>query len=262
MNELAVMLGLALLCSSPGFWRVVFFVSYGYGISVTVLCAAALCMVPEGLGPVSVLHAAFVMLYGVRLTKFIAERDRKPGYAEAIRELRAMERRIGPLKRVFIWVACAALYVCMASPVLFGLQRGLGGSFATWGIALMLGGLALEWEADREKSRFKDKHPRRYCDQGLYRACRHPNYLGEIIFWCGVFVTGIPAYAAPLHWGLASLGLVCIVLIMLGSTRRLEQEQRQRYADTPGFDSYAATTPVLFPGVPLYTLRHMPIVIG
>jgi steroid 5-alpha reductase family enzyme len=31
--------------------------------------------------------------------------------------------------------------------------------------------------------------------QGLDKLCRCPNYLGEIIFWTGVFIAGITAYA-------------------------------------------------------------------
>jgi protein-S-isoprenylcysteine O-methyltransferase Ste14 len=58
-----------------------------------------------------------------------------------------------------------------------------------------------------------------------------------------------------LRWVIAFIGLACIVLIMLGSTKRLERSQTQRYGNLPEYQRYAKTVPVLFPFVPLYSLQ-------
>merc|ERR1712166_1123288 len=34
----------------------------------------------------------------------------------------------------------------------------------------------------------------RVCDSGLWKLSRHPNYLGEVMIWCGVFIAGIEIF--------------------------------------------------------------------
>ena len=52
-------------------------------------------------------------------------------------------------------------------------------------------------------------------------------------------------------------GLVCIVLIMIGSTKRLESSQNDRYGARDDFQQYTRTVPVLVPFVPIYSLRNV-----
>jgi protein-S-isoprenylcysteine O-methyltransferase Ste14 len=48
-------------------------------------------------------------------------------------------------------------------------------------------------------------------------------------------------------------------MIMLSSARRLEAAQGERYGALPEYQEYIRTVPVLFPWVPLYTLRRVPL---
>ena len=60
---------------------------------------------------------------------------------------------------------------------------------------------------------------------------RHPNYLGEILFWTGSFLMGAPALVRGPLWVCGAravsglLGLSGIVFIMLSATKRLEARQ-------------------------------------
>ncbi len=53
------------------------------------------------------------------------------------------------------------------------------------------------------------------------------------------------------------IGVLCIVLIMVGSTKRLERSQDQRYGGQPAYQAYIRAVPVLFPFVPIYTLKNV-----
>jgi len=119
----------------------------------------------------------------------------------------------------------------------------------------MAGGLILEGIADKQKSAFKFKNPSIFCNTGLYSLIRCPNYLGEIIFWIGTWVMGIGFYKTALEWVISLIGMVCIVYIMFGSTKRLEKTQISRYGSLPEFQKYSKTVPILIPWFPLYTLQ-------
>ena len=73
-------------------------------------------------------------------------------------------------------------------------------------------------------------------------------YVGHAAHFCVELAVGNLATLA---------GLVCIVLIMMGSTKRLEASQEERYGAREGFQHYIHTVPVLFPFVPIYTLKDV-----
>ena len=53
-------------------------------------------------------------------------------------------------------------------------------------------GIMIESVADKQLFDFKNKSSKEsILDQGLWSLCRHPNYLGEILFWWGIFFFSI-----------------------------------------------------------------------
>jgi steroid 5-alpha reductase family enzyme len=119
----------------------------------------------------------------------------------------------------------------------------------------MLLGLVLESAADIQKNNAKKKNPRRFVDTGLYRLVRCPNYLGEITFWTGVFISGITAYKTVGQWIVAVVAYVAIVYIMFNGAQRLEKRQMARYGDNEEYNTYANKTPIIIPLLPIYHLN-------
>ena len=91
---------------------------------------------------------------------------------------------------------------------------------------------------------------------------RFPNYLGEMVIWLGVWISAMSAYQSLLGWVLGSLGFVCIELVMLGSSRRLELKQASRYGKDAAFRAYASQTPILLPFLPVYSLQTLRVYLG
>ena len=259
----AGLLGLTLLVTSAGFYRLVYFISLGYAFSVVALAKATALRFWPNRTPAAALQGALLAAWGLRLGGYLLRRQLEPSYREQLAAVDARNAAVPLPRRALIWGGVSLLYLLMFAPNLFAWvtprrrQRygtGLRAVRAA-GLGTMAAGLALEAVADRQKADFKRRHPRRYCDVGLYTVVRCPNYLGEITFWLGSWLAGLPLYTSLARALSALAGLVCIVLIMLGSTKRLERGQDERYGALPAYREYAAGVPVLIPFVPLYSLQ-------
>ena len=90
---------------------------------------------------------------------------------------------------------------------------------------------------------------------GLFGFVRCPNYLGELIFWSGVLVTGLSVFQGVLQWVCALVGYALIVFIMFSGARRLEIRQDRNYGDDPEYRKYCESVPILLPFVPLYSVK-------
>lgn len=107
------------------------------------------------------------------------------------------------------------------------------------GIGVMLLGIALEYYADQQMHLFLEQtKTKTTCRAGLWARSRHPNYLGEIAVWTGVFLAMLPY--APTRWayGVGALSIAFmfnVVSIPLMEKRQLSRREdyRQYCEDTP-----------------------------
>lgn len=254
---------LTLLVTLVGFYRRVYFISIGYGFSIAAMSLAALFIFRDHLTLLLLIQAGLLIAYGARLGSFLLHRE----FAQATFKKQAQEiheqNKSNRSRDVFIWLGVSILYVVMFSPTLFMLATQPA-DLPSWspiaqviGLIIMAGGLLMEALADRQKSAFKAANPKSFCNVGLYQFVRCPNYLGEIMVWVGQWVASLPAYTSPLRVVFSLAGLICIILIMMGSTKRLEESQGLRYGKLPEYQQYTRTVPVLFPFVPIYSLKNV-----
>ena len=155
-----------------------------------------------------------------------------------------------------IWVFVSILYVMQVSPMLFRYSNGASDVLVpVIGFAISIFGLVLESIADKQKSEQKKENPNFVATKQLYSIVRCPNYLGEIIFWTGVFISGITAYQTAGQWIMAVVAYIAIVYIMFNGAQRLEKRQMERYGDDKAYNEYADKTPIIIPLIPLYHLN-------
>lgn len=254
---------IALLISSLGFYRVVYFISVGYAFSIVGMALFSTVNHFDNLTWVAALQNLFLVLWGARLGIFLVYREFRTTYRRELTDVAQRSAGMGWSRKAIIWVGVSLLYVLMFSPSLLRMvSETAASSWAGYfvegaGLLLMGGGLLIEAVADRQKSAFKARSPNQFCNEGLYNWVRCPNYLGEITFWVGHWVVGITVYTTPLRWLAPLVGIVCLVLIMMGSTKRLEEKQDKRYGDQPAYQNYIRTVPVLVPFVPVYSLKNV-----
>ena len=259
---------------SLAFARQAYVFSLSYGVTMAAIGAVALSSAARG--SVLFAHAALVAAYGVRLFGFLLWRQigQDSGWGRRIAALDKTPRA----KRVPVILSTSFFYALLASPLLFHVQVSAAGfaagtaaaavSYA--GCAIAAAGLLLEAVADQQKSLFKislrasgqaDRPP----TGGAFAVSRHPNYLGEIVFWAGSFIAGLPSVASsglPLYArGLRALsmglGLWGILFIMTSATKRLEAKQEANAAsvwpvigadgELDSYSKYVARTGALMP---------------
>lgn len=271
LNFLILVL-IALVVSSVGFYKYVYFISLGYGFSVAAMGVAMFIMYFGVLDWGTLAMCILFTIYGCRLGGYLLIRELKSAsYRSTMKKEIKDGSTMKMVAKISIWTSCALLYVMQVSPLLFRLdaaKRANADAFdsvnpvAIVGAVIMALGILLESAADMQKSAAKKKNPGRFCDSGLYRIVRCPNYLGEVLFWTGVFVSGINIYASVWQWITAAIGYVCIVYIMFGGARRLELRQNRNYGEDPEYQAYVKKTPILIPLVPLYSVAKYKWLVG
>jgi steroid 5-alpha reductase family enzyme len=257
-----VMFLIALLITSIGFRKYIWFISIGYGFSVAAIGLAMIVFFRRYMSNLMLCICLLFFIYGVRLGGYLLIRELKlTTYNAAMKN--EVKSDISLPAKFATWIFSALLYTLQVSPVLFRLSNGGTTDIATLvGAVIMACGIILESAADVQKSIAKKKNPKRFVDTGLFRIVRCPNYLGEILFWTGVFVSGVTALRGPVQWICAIIGYVCIVYIMFGGARRLELRQNRNYGDDPEYQKYVKTVPIILPFIPLYSVADYTFLVG
>lgn len=252
-----IMFAVALIVSSIGFKKFVWFISLGYGFSMAAIGLALLILFVGKTDPASAVLCVLLMVYGLRLGIYLVLRERRSAAYNKVMATQVNDGSGTPLPlQVVIWAVCALLYACEAAPAIFRLSNASGtDACAVIGAAIMLVGIVLESASDLQKSAQKRVNPHRFCDKGLYSFVRCPNYLGEVITWTGMLVSGATAMQEPLQWIAALAGYIGIVYVMFGGARRLEIRQNKNYGADPEYRAYVKKTPILLPFVPLYSVE-------
>jgi len=142
------------------------------------------------------------------------------------------------LPTVIVFLGCLPLWPALASgPRPLGLLDALAG-------LVTLAGIALEFFADEELRRFRLSNPPRetICETGLWRLSRHPNYLGEMLFWWGLALFSLAA-AGFVWW--SWLGALAVTAMFRFST--LPMMERRMLARRPAYAERQKRVPLVVP---------------
>jgi steroid 5-alpha reductase family enzyme len=138
-----------------------------------------------------------------------------------------------------VFLGVIPLWYILNAPLGNHLLSGLGG-------IIIAAGTLLELIADREMKRYKADPARSPCIySGVWKYSRHPNYLGEILVWIGLFIAGLQ------NFHLLNLpGVLLITTLFI--TISIPMMEKHLLARTPAYRDYQRNVPMLFP----LPLRH------
>lgn len=107
------------------------------------------------------------------------------------------------------------------------------------GFLVCVGAATIQLIADKQIHDFRAANPGKYCNVGLWKHGRHPNYFGEISFWWGIWIM----YAAFNGIDMFIGGAIAMSAMFLGiSIPLMEKRQLQ---NKPGYAEYRKQTRML-----------------
>ena len=207
--------------------------------------------------------AATVMLtlWAARLGAFLLFRVLKLGGDSRFEE--ALKK---PLLFLVYWLMQALWIFATASGTLW-LNGTVGGGGSglkptdVIGPLLFLVGFATEAVADLQKLQFRLAVPSnkgKFIDQGLWSLSRYPNYFGEIVLQCGLWLLCVPSFGRSAAGWLTVLGpvFVAFLLLFVSGIPLQEAQAKQRWGEgDAAYQAYRKRTRLLVPLPRLQQLR-------
>lgn len=253
-----------LIVTLIGFYDFLYFITLGYGISISSIGFSLIILYFNNLNSVSLTLCILFIIYGIRLISYLIIREFcSKSYKETVQNDLKRINSYSIVLNIISWIFCALLYTSLSTPVYFIIINEapkLLSSYICIGIAIF--GFLFEIIADQQKSSAKKINPRRFVDTGLYRIVRCPNYLGEIIMWTGIFFSAIHIYKNITQFIISLIGYITLIIIMFGGARRLELRQDKNYGDLKEYKKYKSSVPIIIPFIPLYSVAKHSWLIG
>lgn len=195
----------------------------------------------------SLLLCLVVNLWGIRLTA---------NWAITFRGLNVQDWRYDLIKDKVGWIYPLAnllgiqmmptlvVYTCLLPAIIFVTEGGGFSLLTAAGLLVSLCGLLLESISDWQMHAFRRQTPDRtqINRSGLWHNSRHPNYLGEIMMWWGVYLVMLSVY--PQFW---YLGLGAVLNTALFIFISIPMNEKRLAAYKHGFGEYREQTRVLLP---------------
>lgn len=247
-TQLLILLGISLLINVA-----MFIVAYkqqtdkltDISYAVSFIALAIYGLATQGSSDLKLILVAMVTLWGLRLGSYLLIRIRKIG-----RDKRFDGIRNDFLKFGKFWIGQGlAVWIILLPVLLVELNdEPLIEMASLFGIIVWGAGLIIETVADQQKFAFINKpaNKGKWIDSGIWRYSRHPNYLGEILVWLGVYITALPALtAAQAGIGILSPLFIMALLLFVSGIPPLEKQADERWGDNPKYHDYKARTSLL-----------------
>jgi len=190
-----------------------------------------------------------VTAWGIRLSTYLFIRILRTGKDkrfDGIREDTPKFASFWLLQAVSIFVILLPTTYILLKPIQMELSI-----LAIVGMILSILGILIEGFADYQKFVFKNeiKNKEKWINTGLWKYSRHPNYLGEIMMWVGIFIFAIP-YLTDLSWlTVISPLYILILLLFVSGVPTLEKKDDERYKDNKEYMEYKKNTGILLPKI-------------
>lgn len=190
---------------------------------------------------------SLVVIWGLRLGLFLLMRILQWGEDHRFDDMRNNLAKLSVfwiLQAVWVWTVSLPLTIVNASDRNPSVKPQDIIGWIMWFV-----GITIEATADQQKLVFKNSPANRgkWCNIGVWKYSRHPNYFGEILLWWGIFVASTPVLEGT-EW-LVIFGPVFLTLLLLfvSGIPLLEASLNKKFASVGEYNIYKSKTSPLIP---------------
>lgn len=200
-----------------------------------------------------VVLSGLVAIWGLRLALFLLMRILQWGED---RRFDKMRNNLGKLaffwtiQAVWVWTVTLPVTIVNASHRNSSLQPADIIGWIMWAI-----GLVIEATADQQKLAFKNSpnNQGKWCDVGIWKYSRHPNYFGEILLWWGIFLASTPVLENSEWFVILGPIFITLLLLFVSGIPLLEVSADKKYGNVSAYRHYKRTTsPLILLPPPIY----------
>ena len=192
-----------------------------------------------------------ILLWAGRLGVYLFGRIRKIGRDkrfDGMRDKFWLFGRFWLLQGISVWIILLPVSLFFNSPPSVLTVLSLPG-FLIW-----LTGLLTETIADMQKYRFISDPSNRgkWIQDGIWKYSRHPNYLGEILVWIGVYFFTLPGLSFSHAWiGLIGPLFITLLLLFVSGIPMLEKSAELKWGEREDYLEYKRRVGILLPKIRL-----------
>lgn len=156
-----ILFALALAVCLIGFKKYTWFISIGYGLSISAVAIGVLALYGKSLSLPAIVYACIMTLYGFRLRGFLAYRELKTGYNAKMKGEISNGSGMPFGVKIALWATCALLYIMMMAPLIYRAENAApANGWLAAGMIVSLCGILLEAAADAQKNKAKKLAPK------------------------------------------------------------------------------------------------------
>jgi steroid 5-alpha reductase family enzyme len=190
---------------------------------------------------------AMCAVWALRLGLFLSWRIHKDGSDKRFNDIKPRALRFlmaWSLQGLWVFLTLSAVLIVVSTPGDHSIS-----AFTVVGGLLWLAGFVVETVADAQKRAFKadTANKGRFIQSGLWARSRHPNYVGEITLWVGVFVCAIPQLTGWQWVAVISPLFIILLLTKVSGVPMLEASADKQWGNDAAYQAYKRATPVLWP---------------
>ena len=156
-----------------------------------------------------------------------------------------------PISLYFLWSMNSlwVFFTSLSMIIIFSSPNENEFGLIQWlGLIVWVTGYVIEVISDSQKTKFNKFNKGKFINIGLWKYIRHPNYLGEIIIWVGIFIISLN-YIHSLTSFLSILSPIFVFLLLrfITGVPQLEARGKEKWGHLDEYNSYKEKTGLLFP---------------
>ena len=219
--------------------------------SITFFAIAVWLFATNAQNTLSIILTLMILAWATRLGAFLFIRIRKQEKDkrfDGMRENFFRFLRFWVLQAITVWVVMMPVILFFQNSYSFSSEASK--IISIIGFVIWFAGLLIESVADIQKYKFNQNPDNRgkWIETGLWKKSRHPNYLGEITIWIGVYIFVFP-FLNGSHSLIALVSplFIFVLIKFVSGVPLLEKSADAKWGQNSEYATYKSKSGIILP---------------